>query len=204
MHDGLHLVGWHLDLTEERLAAERFERQVQISALSTDFALARAVSVRILLQHCLDLLLAHLPVGWGGIWIWEPHRSRLVPQAHATQLASMQGRECFCPVGAHTAAQIAQDSCPLVSLTAATDPRLAAAERVWAAQQGMNLFAGYQLCTPEEEGVEVVGVLALFAAEPLPEVFLSTLQDFSLALAVAIRRRASSSNSEGPCSSSEA
>jgi PAS domain S-box-containing protein len=193
MHHGVHLGGWHLDLTEARLAAERLEQQVQIIALYTDFALAlaRVVSVQILLQHCVDLLLAHLPVGWGGIWIWEPDRLGLVPQARATQLASMQGRERSCPVGAHTAAQIAHDSSPVVSLTAPTDPRLTAPERVWAAQEGMNVFAGYPLCTPEEEGVEVVGVLALFAAEPLPDVFLSTLEDFSLALAVAIRRRRS-------------
>jgi GAF domain-containing protein len=88
------------------------------------------------------------------------------------------------PVGAQTVGRIANSRLPLLSQEAQHDPLLQPQEQAWAGREGMSFFAGYPLLVASG----VVGVLALFACEPLPEVFLDALGSLSLITAQASER----------------
>ena len=72
----------------------------------------------------------------------------------------------------------------LLSQDVQRDPLLHPQERAWAQREGMSVFVGYPLLA---EG-RVAGVLALFAREPLPEVYLDALGSLALIIALASER----------------
>ncbi len=84
-------------------------------------------------------------------------------------------------MGALTVNRIAVSRQRLLSQEAQHDPQLQPEEQAWATREGMSVFVGYPLLG--ESGV--VGVLALFARGPLPEVFLDGLGSLALIIALA-------------------
>ena len=95
----------------------------------------------------------------------------------------MHGGEYDLPVGVLTLGQIATSRQRLLSQEAQHDARLHPQERAWARRESMSVFVGEPLRV--ESGV--VGVLALFADEPLPEVFLNALSSLTMIIAQAIQ-----------------
>jgi two-component system NtrC family sensor kinase len=67
----------------------------------------------------------------------------------------------------------------LMTLDAQHDPLLHPEERAWARREGMNVFVGHSLLT----NGRVVGVLALFAREPLADVYFDELWTLALIIA---------------------
>ena len=181
----VRLGGWHTDLTELRRVSERLQQQTQVARVYADvsLALARRTGLRVFLQHCVDALLAHLPLGWIGIWVQERGRHGFVPQARASRALNVHGGEYDLPVGMLTLGRIATSRQRLLSQEAQHDARLHPHERAWARRESMSVFVGEPLRV--ESGV--VGVLALFADEPLPEVFLEALSSLTMIIAQAIQ-----------------
>ncbi len=179
----IRLGGWHIDLTDLRRLSERLQQQTQVANLYTDvsLALARRTSLRVFLQHCVDALLAHVPLAWVGIWVQERDRHGFVPQARASQVPDGHGGVYDLPVGAQTVKRITTSRQPLLSQDAQHDPRLQTQEQAWAGREGMSIFVGYPLLVESRVG----GVLALFAREPLPEVLLDALGSLALIMAQA-------------------
>src|SRR5207244_4428769 len=62
----IRLGGWHIDLSENKRLTERLQQQTHVANMCTDvsLALARQPFLRVFLQHCVDALLAHLPLDW--------------------------------------------------------------------------------------------------------------------------------------------
>jgi hypothetical protein len=182
----IRLGGWHIDLTEVQHVSERLQQQTQVASMYADvsLALARRTSLRVFLQHCVDALLAHVPLAWVGIWMREPCRHGFVPQVRACRAPNAHGGEHDLPVGALTVGKIATSRQPLLSQEAQHDPRLQPQEQTWAGREGMSVFVGYPLLVESR----AVGVLALFAREPLPEVLLDALGSLALIIAQASER----------------
>jgi PAS domain S-box-containing protein len=182
----IRLGGWHIDLTELRRVSEHLQQQTRVANLYADMslALARRTSLRAFLQHCVDALLAHVPLDWVGIWAQERGRHGFVPLARASRAFNVHGGEYDLPVGAQTVGKIAASRQRLLSQEAQHDPLLQPQEQAWAQREGMSIFVGYPLLV--ESGV--VGVLALFAREPLPEVILDALGSLALIMAQASER----------------
>ena len=182
----IRLGGWHIDLTEVQHVSERLQQQTQVAGMYADvsLALARRTSLHVFLQHCVDALLAHVPLAWVGIWMREPCRHGFVPQVRACRAPNAHGGEHDLPVGALTVGKIATSRQPLLSQEAQHDPRLQPQEQTWAGREGMSVFVGYPLLVESR----AVGVLALFAREPLPEVLLDALGSLALIIAQASER----------------
>jgi PAS domain S-box-containing protein len=182
----IRLGGWHIDLTENKRLSECLQLQTHVADMCTDvsLALARQPFLRVFLHHCVEALLAHLPLDWVGIWLHEPGRHGFVPLVRASRTPNAQGGEYDLPVGAQTVGRIADLRHRLLSQEAQHDPLLHPEERAWAQREGMNVFVGYPLLA---EG-RVAGVLALFAREPLPEVYLDALGSLALIIALASER----------------
>src|SRR5260370_38193641 len=88
----IRLGGWHIDLTEVQHVSERLRQQTQVASMYADvsLALARRTSLRVFLQHCVDALLAHVPLAWVGIWIREPCRHGFGPRGRAARAPTPQ------------------------------------------------------------------------------------------------------------------
>ncbi|TMD84539.1 MAG: PAS domain S-box protein [Chloroflexi bacterium] len=182
----IRLGGWHIDLSENKRLTERLQQQTHVANMCTDvsLALARQPFLRVFLQHCVDALLAHLPLDWVGIWLHEPGRHGFIPQVRASRAPNAHNGEYDLPVGAQTVGRIADLRQRLLSQEVQRDPLLHPQERAWAQREGMSVFVGYPLLA---EG-RVAGVLALFAREPLPEVYLDALGSLALIIALASER----------------
>ncbi len=190
----IRLGGWHIDLTEMQRVSERLQQQTRVANVYADvsLALARRTSLHVFLQHCVDALLAHIPLAWVGIWMREPGRHGFVPQVRACRAPNVYGGEHDLPVGALTVGKIATSRQTLLSQEAQHDPRLQPQERAWAEREGMSAFVGYPLLVESR----AVGVLALFAREPLAEMLLDALGSLALIMAQASERIQAE---EGPC-----
>ena len=174
------------NLTEIKHLTECLQQQTQVANLCTDvsLALARQPCLRAFLHHCVDALLAHIPLAWVGIWLYEPGRHGFVPLARASRALNSHDGEYELPVGAQTVAKIATSRQRLLSQEAQRDVLLHPEERAWAQREGMSVFVGYPLLVENR----VVGVLALFARELLPAVYLDTLGSLALIIGLAIER----------------
>lgn len=182
----IRLGGWHIDLTENRLLIERQEQQTHIANLFTDMCLATARQpfLQDLLEHCVDALLTHLPLDWVGIWLREPGRPGLVPQIRTFRTPYLDDKKYDLPLGAETIGRIADARQRLVILEPQHDPFLHPQERAWALREEMSIFVGYPLMVEDH----VAGVLALFAREKLPEVYLDALESLALIISLASGR----------------
>src|SRR5258708_22959869 len=111
------LGGWHIDLTEVQQVSERLQQQTQVASMYADvsLALARRTSLRVFLQHCVDALLAHVPLAWVGIWMREPCRHGFVPQVRACRAPNAHGGEHDLPVVRVPAGNVPPPRQPLLS-----------------------------------------------------------------------------------------
>src|SRR5947209_9247919 len=182
----IRLGGWHIDLTELKRVTESRPQDTQIvnDNLDVSLALARWISWRIFLQHCVDALVAHVPLAWVCIWARERGRYGFVPLARNSRVLSAHGGEYHLPVGVLTVNRIAVSRQRLLSREAQHEPQLQPEEQAWATREGMSFFLGYPLMVESS----VVGVLGLFAREPLAEEFIETLGLLALIIAQASER----------------
>jgi signal transduction histidine kinase/ActR/RegA family two-component response regulator len=94
----------------------------------------------------------------------------------------LDGPHARVPVGALKIGLIAQQRAPHVTNDVASDPRIG--DKEWARREGMVAFAGYPLLVDQR----VVGVVALFAREPLPPMVLASLAAVAHVIALGIDR----------------
>jgi PAS domain S-box-containing protein len=178
------------DITEKKRAEQLRDRLSAHAALRADVSLALSSSrdSSSVLQLCCEAVVRHLDVALARVWTVEEGCESLLLRASAggPQLAvsdsSSQGQS---PPAQLDVERIARRRVPHVSGEIASDERFS--DREWAAREGFSAFAGHPLLVDER----LVGVLALFARQALPDdtqVALAALAD-TLAQGV-LRRRA--------------
>lgn len=157
-------------------------RQAELSA-----AIGAALTGRRPLSEQLDLctqaIVSHLDAAFARIWILdEDDPSMLVLRASAGLYTHRDGAHGRIPVGAWKIGRIAADCRPHLSNTVIGDPEVH--DQGWARREGMVAFAGY----PLHIGDNVLGVMALFARQPLGESTLTVLSSIADAISMAIDR----------------
>lgn len=153
-------------------------------ALRADVAdiLASADSMRGMLQGCVGALVRHLDAAFARIWILRPGESELELRASAGLYTNLDGRHARMPVGAWKVGHIASDRTPDLTNDVVTDPLVT--DRAWARREGIVAFAGHPLVADGR----VVGVVAMFARRPLPDLTVEALRSISPAIAQAVER----------------
>jgi signal transduction histidine kinase len=180
------------DITAKKRAEQLRDRLSAHAALRADvsLALSSARDGRTVLQLCCEALVRHLDVALARVWTIEEGCSSLLLQASAGGPPELEGSASSSPHGHSPAGQldvekIAAERVPHLTDDIANDTRFSARE--WAAREGFSAFAGHPLLVDER----LVGVLALFARQPLADdtqVALAAVAD-TLAQGV-LRRRA--------------
>jgi signal transduction histidine kinase len=164
--------GAETDLAE-RARLEAVRADVRVGALEQP-------TLRESLQFCAETAVRRLPAALARIWTLAEDGRTLELQASAGMDTGAGGPRV--PVGRGEIGLIAQERRPHLTNDVLGDPRIG--DREWARREGIVGFAGYPLLVADR----LVGVLAMFAREPLREPTLDGLGAVADAIALTIAR----------------
>ncbi len=176
----------HIDITGRKRAEDELRRRVRQAALGADIGGALAeggVSMREALQRCCEAVVKHLDAAFARAWTLERGSDVLELQASAGMYTHLDGAHGRVPVGKFKIGLIAAERKPHLTNSVVGDPRVG--DQEWARREGMVAFAGYPLLVEDR----LVGVLAMFSREPLPEDTLEALASVSNVIAQGVERK---------------
>jgi PAS domain S-box-containing protein len=150
-------------------AVAEFKRLASLTADIAD-ALSRSLRLRDGLHWCAEALVQGLDAAFARIWTLNEKENVLELQASAGQYTHLDGPHSRVPVGQLKIGLIAQERKPHLTNAVIGDPRVS--DQEWAQREGMVAFAGYPLICDADR---VVGVMALFARQPLTSATLRAL-----------------------------
>lgn len=178
------VLGVFRDITARKAAeaaeAERLRIAAFHSAVGT--ALTGTGSLRGMLAGCAQALVDHLGAAFGRIWTLDDEEQMLELQASAGLYTHLDGPHARAPVGEFKIGRIAERRQPHLTNDVPDDPEIGDPE--WARREAMVAFAGHPLVV---EG-RLVGVMAVFARQPLSEGVLHALEMASDGVALGIDR----------------
>lgn len=174
------------DITEIKRAKAELARRVRQAAVGADVGGALAeggVSLRAALQRCCEAVVRHLDAAFARVWTLERGSETLELQASAGMYTHTDGAHGRVPVGKFKIGLIAAERKPHFTNSVVGDPRVG--DQEWAKREGMVAFAGYPLLVENR----LVGVLAMFSRQALPEDTLEALAAVSNVIAQGVERR---------------
>ncbi len=179
------LLGMSEDITERKQAEEALRERAQIAALGADVGAALTLGETLgeMLQLCCEAIVRNLHAAFARIWTLNEREDMLELRASAGMYVHLDGPHGRVPVGKFKIGLIAQERNPHLTNQVVGDPRVS--DQEWAKREGMVAFAGYPLLVEDH----VVGVVAMFARNPLAEVTLQGLASIANTIALGIERK---------------
>jgi two-component system sensor histidine kinase/response regulator len=178
------------DLLQDEVGQRRRMEQAlterrRLAALTTDvgIALGESATLSEMLQRCAEFLVVHLGVAFARVWTLNEPENVLELQASAGMYTHVDGPHARVPVGQLKIGSIAQERRPHLTNSVIGDA--AVGDQEWARREGMVAFAGHPLVV----GGCLVGVMAMFARQPLPDATLGALASVADMLALGIQRK---------------
>ncbi|MBI5653127.1 MAG: GAF domain-containing protein, partial [Chloroflexi bacterium] len=146
-------------------------------------ALNREGSLADGLRLCAEAMVEHLDAAFARIWLWDAPTQTLILQASAGMNTRLDGTFSRHPLDGDTRiAIIARERKPYLTNAAIDDPGIK--NKDWARAEKMIAFAGYPLIV----GDRLLGVMALFARQPLSQITLDALDTVANSIALGIER----------------
>jgi PAS domain S-box-containing protein len=173
------------DITERKGAEQtraRLARQVELRA-NVSAALAEGGALESTLQRCAEAIVENLGAAFARVWTLNEEESVLHLRASAGMYTHTDGPHGRVPVGEFKIGLIARERRPHLTNDVANDPRIG--DKEWAEREEIAAFAGYPLLVENR----LVGVMALFAREPLAEDTTEALAPVADVIAQGIERK---------------
>jgi PAS domain S-box-containing protein len=176
-------VGFLRDISERRLVETALVEQARVAALgaAVGMALTADVALMDILERCCGAVVQHLGGAFAGIWTLNAASRSLELQASAGKRAALEEAYSRVAVGEFRVGRVAAEL--RASLSNSVQSEGGADERAWALREGIVAFAGHPLLL----GGELVGVVAMFAGDPLTELAHAGLASVADAIAVRVR-----------------
>jgi PAS domain S-box-containing protein len=175
-------IGLFLELkrTEEELA-----ESARLETLRADVgeALIGTESLSVVLQECTEAIVQHLDAAFARIWTLDRAENVLTLRASAGLYTHLDGAHSRVKIGEFKIGRIAQSRKPHLTNDVLHDPEIGDPD--WARREGMVAFAGYPMIVESR----VVGVLALFSRQVLPDSVLIDLKPLGDGIALYIDRK---------------
>ena len=177
--------GFMVDITERKRAEEEKARWARHAALRADVGaiFTQGGPLRSVLQRCTECVVHHLNAAFARVWTLNEEENVLELRASAGMYTHLDGPHGRVPLGKFKIGLIAEEGKPYLINDVLGDPRIA--DKEWAEREGMKAFAGNPLVV---EG-RVVGVVAMFARQPLKEDTIEALASVADVLAQGIERK---------------
>lgn len=179
-----NFVGIQTDVTERVQAAEALRSQNRLALFAAEVGtiLTEGAPLQVTLQRCAQSMAQHLDAAFARIWTLDAAEHSLHLQASVGLYTHLDGPHSRVPVGQFKIGLIAAERQPHVTNAVLEDPRVG--DQEWARREGLVAFAGYPLLAQDQ----VVGVMALFARQPLNDATLQVIATAANGLALAIQR----------------
>lgn len=179
------IVANYRDITQWKHSQEELAERTRLANLGADLgtAITQPGDLQGMLQRCAEVLVRYLDPALIRIWTLDEGWQVLILQASAGTGTDINGDDSRVPVGRHEVGLVAQERRPLLINSLLDDPR--SGDRKWMRRDGIVAFAGYPLVIEDR----LVGVLALFARQPLTERVLVALGSVADTLALGIERK---------------
>ncbi len=173
------------DALERQRQQEQLEERARLALFGKDVALAlnQADTLPDMLRHCAAATVSHLHGAFARIWILNEADNVLELVASAGMYTHLDGPHSRVPVGKFKIGLIAQERKPHLTNSVVGDPRVG--DQAWAKREKMVAFAGYPLLIEDR----LVGVMAMFARQPLSEATLEAMASVANGIASGIERK---------------
>jgi PAS domain S-box-containing protein len=167
-----------------RQSEARLRQQATLADFRADVdsALAQSDSLPLMANCCTEALVKYLSAAFARIWLLKTDENVLELQASAGLYTRLDGTHSRVPVGCLKIGRIAQERRPLLTNNVFDEPSI---DQEWAKREGMVAFAGYPLLLDEE----LIGVIAMFARQPIPESHFDALAFAAREMALGIKRK---------------
>ena len=180
-----YVAGAFTDVTTRREFQQIIIERARIAALGGDIGLAlvEADTLGQTLQRCAQAIVRNLDAAFARIWTLNNFENVLELQASAGLYTHLDGAHSRVPVGKFKIGLIASERLPHLTNDVLRDPRVGDPE--WARRENMVSFAGYPLLI----NGELIGVVAMFAHQPLGQHVLEALASVANSIALGIQRK---------------
>ncbi|HUS05868.1 MAG TPA: PAS domain S-box protein [Bryobacteraceae bacterium] len=174
------------DVTQRKLAEADLRDRARVWAFSAAVAeaLTTATTLQVMLQRSCEAIVRELDAAFARIWTVSRGSDTLTLQASAGMYTHLDGAHAVVPVGSLKIGLIAKERKPHLTNSVVGDSRVA--DQEWAKREGMVAFAGYPLIIEEQ----LVGVVAMFARNPLSQVVIESMAAVANGIALGIHRKA--------------
>lgn len=180
-----------ISLENARFYAQEQEKSQQLQEKNHLLAFQSTIShiaahnddLFVMLQQFCQATVDHLDAAFARIWLLDTAENILELKASAGLYTHLNGLHQYVPVGKFKIGLIAQEKMPHLTNDVLHDPRIS--DHEWAKQQGMVAFAGHPLMLESE----LLGVVAMFARNPLSAATLESLQVVATEISLGIQRK---------------
>ena len=164
---------------------QELKRQMRVAAVDVEVgnAAMQAGTLDEILNRSVQAVVQHLDAALARIWTLSDDGATLDLKASAGLYTGTDGTYSRIPVGKFRAGLIASQRQAYVTNHLTTDERVGDPELI--RREGLVSFAGYPLIVDQR----LVGVVAMFARQPISEVMRSGLSSLANVLAAAIERK---------------
>jgi PAS domain S-box-containing protein len=164
---------------------EELSQQMRVAAVDVEVgnAVMQSNNPGEILSRSVEAIVRHLDAALARIWTVSEDGTTLELQASAGLYTHINGAHGRVPVGKLKIGLIASERQPHVTNNLDSDTRVG--DPAWVRREGLVSFAGYPLIV----GQRLVGVVAMFARQPLTDAVLGGLSSLANVIAVAIERK---------------
>jgi PAS domain S-box-containing protein len=164
---------------------EDLSQQMRVAAVDVEVgkAVMQSNNPEEILSRAVEAIVRHLDAALARIWTVSEDGATLELQASAGLYTHIDGAHGRVPVGKLKIGLIASERQPHITNSLDSDIRVG--DPAWVRREGLVSFAGYPLIV----GQRLVGVVAMFARQPLTDAVLGGLSSLANVIAVAIERK---------------
>jgi PAS domain S-box-containing protein len=173
------------DITDRKQAEVAALERSRQTALAADvgLVLTQGTTLPLMLQRCAEAIVDHLDAAVASIWLLDPTDNMLELQVSAGTCDRFDVFPNRISVGRFLVGRIAEERQPHLTNNFLDDRHLSILE--WALLQGMVAFAGYPLIVENQ----LVGVMTIFARQPLTQATFNALTFVADEIALGIERK---------------
>ncbi|XGV97630.1 MAG: PAS domain S-box protein [Leptolyngbya sp. BL-A-14] len=165
-----------------RQSKAQFREQAILSAFRADVnsALAQSDGLPVMLQRCAEAVVKHFDAAFTRIWTISQDQTILELQASAGMYARLDGTYSRISINSK---RIVREGTPRLINNLFDDETFV--DQEWAQREGLVAFAGYPILLDEQ----LVGMVAMFARQPIPVSHFEALGFAAREMALGIKRK---------------
>lgn len=177
-------ISFGVDITEQKRNKELVER-IRLTAFIKDIgiALTAGETLREILCRCTEAVVGNLDAAFARIWTLKEKENLLELLASSGMYTHTEGAHSRIPVGDYKIGRIARNRQPQLINSVIDDLHIS--DKAWVRQEGIVAFAGYPLIVKDR----LVGVIAMFAQNPITEFAFRALGSAGDIIALGIDRK---------------